>query len=296
MSVALHAVRSGAVPRGWEDLWASDCWPHDRLPSADPDSEQRGTLRFDAIGPAWLREAAKRWARARLLSGTTFGSMRIYLRDVVIFSSWLATDAPEVRGPSAITRVVLEDYLLWVRQSQMAAATRRRHVSAVRQFLAQQADDGLAGLPAGAVIHAGEIPTRSPRPPRGIEPRVFEQLIDQANLALLPSEKQRTIVLLLAHTGLRVSSVVTLERDALEIGSDGHPYLRYRNLKFKREAIIPIGPHLAEQIRRQQAYLDRAYGPDGTRFLLLTRPSESAVTSAVTAANGTSRPRASGAS
>jgi hypothetical protein len=32
---------------------------------------------------------------------------------------------------------------------------------------------------------------------------VFDQLTDPANLALLPSEKQRTIVLLLAHTGLR---------------------------------------------------------------------------------------------
>ena len=58
--------------------------------------------------------------------------------------------------------------------------------------------------------------------------------------ALLPSEKQRTVILLLAHTGLRVSSLVTLARDALEIGSDGHPYLRYRNIKLKREAVIPI--------------------------------------------------------
>ena len=269
---AVHEPGEDRAPRGWEALWQRDRWPHDLLPTVAPDGEQGGQLRFDGIGADWLREAAKRWTRARLLSGTTFGSMRVYVRDLVIFSEWLAADGPDVRRPSGITRAVLEDYLLWVRQSHFARASRRRQVSVVRQFLSEQADDGLAGLPRGAVIHVGEIPSRTARVPRGIEPAVFEQLIDPDNLALLPSEKQRTIVLLLAHTGLRVSSVVTLERDALEIGSDGHPYLRYRNLKFKREAIIPIGPQLAEQIRRQQGYLDRAYGLEGTRFLLPNPP------------------------
>ena len=241
-------------------------------PRADPDSEQRGALRFDGIAQPWLKEAAKRWTRARLLSGTTFGSMRVYVRDLAIFGDWLARNAPEVGEPAGITRALLEDYLLWVRSGLKSSATRRRHVSAVRQFLSEQAEDGLAGLSRGAVIHVGEIPSVTGRPPRGIEKEVFDQLIDPANLALLPSEKQRTIVLLLAHTGLRVSSLVTLARDALQIGSDGHPYLRYRNVKFKRETIIPIAPQLADQIRRQQAYLNDAYGRDGTRFLLPNPP------------------------
>jgi hypothetical protein len=54
----------------------------------------------------------------------------------------------------------------------------------------------------------------------------------------------------LAFTGLRVSSIVTLAQDALEIGSDEHPYLRYLNLKLRREAVIPIGPVLHAQLRR----------------------------------------------
>jgi hypothetical protein len=43
-----------------------------------------------------------------------------------------------------------------------------------------------------------------------------------------------------------VSSVVTLPRDARGIGSDGHPYLRYWNMKAKREAMLPIPPALSE--------------------------------------------------
>ena len=96
-------------------------------------------------------------------------------------------------------------------------------------------------------------------------------MIDPSNLALLPSEQHRTIILLLAFTGLRISSIVTLPRDALQIGSDGHPYLRYLNAKLRREAVIPIGPVLHEQLRRQEQFLTSTLG-DGTRFLLPSPP------------------------
>lgn len=39
------------------------------------------------------------------------------------------------------------------------------------------------------------------------------------------------ILLLLAFTALRVSSIVRLPRDALQIGSDNHPYLHYINVE-----------------------------------------------------------------
>ena len=74
------------------------------------------------------------------------------------------------------------------------------------------------------------------------------------------------MILLLAFTGLRVSSIVTLARDALEIGSDGHPYLRYLNVKLRREAVIPIGPVLHEQLRRQEQFLTGTLGPTARAF------------------------------
>src|SRR5438874_2203534 len=82
---------------------------------------------------------------------------------------------------------------------------------------------GLAGLPWTAVIHFAEMPRVTLRPPKGLDKHVFDQLIDPRSLALLGSEQHRTLILLLAHTGLRVSSLVLLRRDALQHGSDGHP-------------------------------------------------------------------------
>lgn len=199
--------------------------------------------------------------------------MASYVQHVRAFSGWLADRAPVVSSPAGVTRTVLEDWLLAVRASELALGSKAGRVTAVRLFLDEQWNDGLAGLPRSAVIHVGEVPhSRSRRLPRGIEAPVFDQFIDRAKLALLPCEQHRTVILLLAFTGLRVSSVVTLPRDALQIGSDNHPYLRYVNVKLRREAVIPIGPVLVEQLHRQEKSLTGIYGPDGTRFLLPSPP------------------------
>jgi integrase len=272
----LEAIDGGRAPDGWERLWGSDRWPLRELPHSDLHSTVRaGSVLFSGIPQPWLKEAAKRWTRARLLRGGAPTTMHNYVQHVSTFGDWLADRAPAVSSPSGITRAVLEDWMLAVRSSGLAPASQANRVTAVRLFLDEQWDDGLAGLPRTAVIHAGEVPhNRSRRLPRGIEAPVFEQFIDPANLALLPCEQHRTVILLLAFTGLRVSSVVTLPRDALQIGSDNHPYLRYVNVKLRREAVIPIGPVLREQLDRQERYLEETYGPDGTSFLLPSLPEE----------------------
>jgi len=159
-----------------------------------------------------------------------------------------------------------------IRSSALVLGTKTSRVSAVRLFLEEQWQDGLARMPRSATIHAGEVPSAEQQLPRGIEAPVFDKLIDPANLALLPSEQHRTIVLLLAFTGLRISSIVTLAPDALEIATDGHPYLRYLNVKLRREAVIPIGPVLHEQLRRHEQFLTDTLGVDSTSFLLPSPP------------------------
>jgi integrase len=270
----LEAIDGGLAPEGWERLWASDRWPVREMPHSDLHSTVRaGSILFAGIPQPWLKEAAKRWARARLLGGGAPSTMSHYVQHVRAFSGWLADRAPAVSSPAQITRAVLEDWILAVRSSGLAPGSKAGRVTAVRLFLEEQWQDGLAGLPRTAVIHVGEVPhNRSRRLPRGIEAPVFDQFIDPANLALLPCEQHRTVILLLAFTGLRVSSIVTLPRDALVIGSDNHPYLRYINVKLRREAVIPIGPALVEQLHRQEESLTAIYGPDGTRFLLPSPP------------------------
>ncbi|MGI9098029.1 MAG: tyrosine-type recombinase/integrase [Solirubrobacteraceae bacterium] len=267
---ALRLVEGGRAPRGWEELWVKDVWSRSELPHGDLASGYDGEdrIHFEGLLQPWLKEAAKRWARVRLLGDTTPSTMSNYVTDVRRFSEWLADHAPEVRSPALLSREVLEDYLLWVRhRSPWKPATRQRRVIALRNLLEEQAEDGLAGLPRGAIIHGGEVPRVDYRLPKELGAGVFAQWVDPANLALIDSEQHRTVVVLLALTGFRVSSIVTLARDALQLGPDGHPYLRYRNIKSKREAILPIAPQLAEQLTRQDAWLRGQY-PEGSEWLL----------------------------
>jgi integrase len=158
-----------------------------------------------------------------------------------------------------LSRSVLEDYVLWVRhETDWKPATRNQRLLAVRLLLEEQREDGLAGLPAGAVIHGAELPRVNPGLPKTLPGGVFAQWIDPANLALL-GVRDRTLALVLAFTGFRVSSVVTLMRGALERGPDGHPYLRYFNLKCSREAMLPIPLLLAEQLARHEAHLAECF-------------------------------------
>jgi site-specific recombinase XerD/ferredoxin len=273
----LRVIEGGGAARGWEALWPREVWFQSELPHGDLASRYRGeeTLRFERIGQPWLKEAAKRWVRARLLGDTAPRTMSAYLVSVRHFSCWLAGHAPEVSTPGLLSRAVLEDYMLWVRhETDWKPATRNQRLLAVRLLLLEQAEDGLAGLPRGAVIHGSELPRVDHGLPKTVADEVFAQWIDPANLALL-SERDRTLALVLAFTGFRVSSVVTLMRDALERGPDSHPYLRYFNLKCSREAMLPIPVLLAEQLARHEAHLAERFSQ--TKWLFPSTMHRSAV-------------------
>ena len=149
----LRAIEGGGAPRGWEWLWPRDVWFGSELPHGDLSSSYRGeeTLRFARICQPWLKEAARRWARGRLLADTAPRTMSACLVSVGHFSQWPAEHAREVSAPALLSRPVLEDFMLWVRhETDWKPATRNQRLLAVRLLLEEQREDGLAGLPAGA--------------------------------------------------------------------------------------------------------------------------------------------------
>src|ERR1700694_4720803 len=97
----LRVIESGSAPRGWEALWRRDVWGQSELPHGDLVSTYRGEefIHFERIGQPRLKEASKRWARARLLSDTSPRTMSSYLVWIGHFSEWLAAHAPWVSAP-----------------------------------------------------------------------------------------------------------------------------------------------------------------------------------------------------
>jgi hypothetical protein len=79
----LRVVEGGRAPRGWEALWRRDVWCQSELPHGDLVSTYRGEefLHFERIGQAWLKEAAKHWARTRRLADGAADDEQLSRRD-----------------------------------------------------------------------------------------------------------------------------------------------------------------------------------------------------------------------
>jgi len=74
----------------------------------------------------------------------------------------------------------------------------------------------------------------------------------QANLARQNKPSYRLVTIILIRCGLRVSDALKLPFDCVVTDDSGAPYLRYRNHKMKREALVPLDDELVALIRGQQ--------------------------------------------
>lgn len=222
-----------------------------------PCPKRAATIRFDQIDQPWLREPVKRACRYRLGAGKAFGSVSIDERALRWFANFLAVHHPEVTGPAGITRDVLEHYLSWLTAApQLSGNTTNTYLVVLRGFLtACHRHDWMPGLPPEAALYLDELPPR-PRPlPRFIPEFVMTQLEDPDNLAQLPDQTTRNLLVLIQETGLRAADACALEFNPLIIDSAGWPCLKYYNHKMSAEQLVPLSARAAEAVRDQQHHL-----------------------------------------
>ena len=248
-----------------EAEYASDIWVAARLGIGVVRSPNQ--TRFDTIPQPWLRKAVKRWARLRLGSGRTFGTVHIDAKAMVWFSRFLTTRDPNSASEAAVSRDALEAYLVWLTASQLVAHTTSTYITCLRNFLdACRRHDWLPGLASTAALYNDDLPRR-PRPlPRFIPEFVMNQLEDPDNLAVLPDATTRALVIVITETGLRANDACTLPFNPVINDSAGSPCLRYFNNKMATEQLVPLSAKAADTIRAQQAGL-RARWPDGPAVL-----------------------------
>jgi integrase len=179
------------------------------------------------------------------------------------FTSWLADRGEPLQTPAGITRGVLEDYRAHVHTLPVSAMRQNGLLTDLKVFLDDvRLHEWAPGLPANATYYRGEIPAKQRAMPRFIDEFVMGQIDNDSNLAALPDETLRTLLVVLMETGLRSVDARHLAFDPVTIDQAGAPYLRFCNHKLSREAIIPISQRLLGQIRRQQTELRSSYGFD----------------------------------
>ena len=241
--------------------YASDVWQAKRLGIDRTRSPHQ--IRFDEIPQPWLRATTKRWARLRLGSGKAFSTVQIESQAMVWFSRYLTTSAGADAPVSAVTRELLEGYLVWITGSHLQPHTSSTYITCLRGFLDTcRRHDWIPGLAATAVLYSDDLPTR-PRPlPRFIPEFVMNQLENPANLDQLPDHTTRALVVVIIETGLRANDACALAFNPIINDSSGCPCLRYHNTKMSAEQLIPLSPTGAEAIRAQQHHLQQRW-PDG---------------------------------
>jgi len=258
---ALGWLEDLAVGVGWESEFDRDVWQLRRLGYPT----RNMCLRFDAIAAPWLRQLAKRWARWRLSTGITPSSVATGLLAV----RRLAERFPELaRGPGALTRALLESHLVWLAERYPNAKGRTAHISAIAGLIRTARQHGWEPrLPASVEIYREDYPRTAEPTPRALSEVVMAQLEAPANLERLADPQARLLAQILMGTGLRVGDGCRLALDCLAQDQHGAPYLRYRNHKMRRDALVPIDARLAGAIAERQR-LVRARFPDAAHLLM----------------------------
>ncbi len=251
---SVETLRDGV---GWDVEYPRDIWRLHRLPGLTPSPGKRPHarmhLRFDRLAQPWLRALAKRWARLRLCSGLSAGTVQNDLLGLTRFSAFLAQAAPEVHALADIDRALLERYLAWVVTQPIGRGAKEDAITAPGIFFqAIRQHDWDRSLPTTAVFFPGDLPARPPRVTRHVAEHIMVQVEAPANLDRWPSPEGRLITIILIRCGLRATDACTLSFDCLLHDGQQAAYLRYFNNKMRREAAVPIDEELEREIRAQQ--------------------------------------------
>jgi len=232
---------------GWDAEYPRDAWQMHRL-----GFETRNALNFSRIPQQQLKDLAKRWIRWRLSTGLSLEAggirpLRVLTRLAVFLH------ARGIAGVDGVSRSVLQAYLADLRAAFGNRPEHGTHVSTTGLFLTAVRRHGWApDLPLDAMIFPGDQPPRAELLPQALAGHVMTQVEQPANLARQENPAYRLVTLILIRCGLRVSDALKLPFDCVVTDDSGAPYLRYRNHKMKREALVPLDDELLSLIGEQQ--------------------------------------------
>lgn len=230
------------------DVWHPDVYgvfgaDHQKMPAK---------MDFTLIARLWLREVAKEvtWIR---MARQGVGPMSAHrtLTNLAAFERWAGARLD--RGPMAIDRALLDDYLVHVSGLAQSAADREARLVSLDAVLTISRAFGIESFDPTACYLRGEIHQRDVlRKPRYYDQFVTGQLDAAATMARLSDPQLRVAYLAMRHGGLRIGSACSLRLDCLITDPGGQPWLRYTNHKGAEEDLIPISTQIADEVRREQ--------------------------------------------
>ncbi len=214
-------------------------------------------LNFTRISQPWLRQLAKDFMKY-CIGVHSPGDCFVKLGVITGFSQFLLRCHPHMHI-SGINRALMVQYISFLVEQRLSERRRISILSCLRTFLETCAYQlGAEGVPKERLIFDSDFPKDKLRLPREIPQEVLKQL--REHLETLDTVMLRMVVILL-ECGMRISELCTLPLDCL-IYDDRHDwYLRFYQLKSKREHIIPlVNKTVVGVIQAQQQEIRQRYG------------------------------------
>ena len=248
----LRKLEDLAEGHGWEAEYPRDVWRLRLLGRRTGDGSP-SRLCFNAITQPWLKELAKRWVRWRLSSGLSSTAAARCVTVITRFAQFLAAPPVAIARLADVDRLVLERYLADLHAEFAGRPVHRTHVGLLNQFFAAIRQHGWGpSLPATATFYPEDYPKDRELLPRAVAEHVMAQVEQASNLDRWDKPAYRLVTLILIRCGLRVSDALKLPFGCVALDAGGAPYLRYRNHKMNREALVPIDEQLQQLIAEQQ--------------------------------------------
>lgn len=165
--------------------------------------------------------------------GAATNTQLAYARDLKDFADWLGGHGTAF---NAVSRDVIEDYLVFCDAQGLAKSTRARRLSAIKQLYRFAFEEGWMDTNPAIQIRG---PGRDKRLPKTLEVIEVDRLIDAAaGSGRNPLENGRNVCLmqLLYATGMRVSELVSLPVSAAR----GDPRMLLILGKGGKERMVPL--------------------------------------------------------
>ncbi len=176
-------------------------------------------------------------------------TLEAYQRDLVRFAGF--AEAQGVVEVTAITPDLITDWLLSMTDEELKASTISRALVALRQFCLFLRIDGI--LSTNPTAHV-DVPRPGKKLPRYLSLPDVEALLDAPDQTSPEGLRDRAMLEVLYATGLRVSELVSLSLESLDLSVG---LLRVHG-KGDKTRLVPLGELAYEWLGR---YLNYARGP-----------------------------------
>ena len=167
-----------------------------------------------------------------------------YRREIGDFLEYLQKNQRVTRW-TAVSPAVLRRYLAWLHDRTYAKGSIVRRISELRSFYNYLRRRGIVERNPVSLIHAPKLPRRLPRP---LNVEEVYALLNQPDGATPAGQRDRAMLEMLYAAGLRVSELVGLDVDAVDLVNGQVRVLG----KGDKERVVLIG---VPAVRALQAYL-----------------------------------------